>query len=283
MKEKTMKKRWLILFSLVTLISLLGVGLTGQEGNFTLPDNLAAQDYANIAWMITATIFVLMMTPGLAFFYGGMVRAKNVISTMLQSFIVMGVVSVIWVVFGFGLSFGNDIGGLIGNPADFFMLNHVGCENMGASGTAPLSQIDLGVTTIPLALFALFHESAQGFPVQLVMGLALGRIVMDGGSVYAGMLFHGLYNALTLIWSWMLQGECAHFYAISDSVTAQLGLTVAGALALMAVLYRLRRGGGSGEAPREEMDAGTSVLLLLSVLKMLSLGVLNGLSLFGVI
>lgn len=136
---------------------------------------------------------------------------------------------------------------------------------------------------VQAALFALFHESAQGFPVQLVMGLALGRIVMDGGSVYAGMLFHGLYNALTLIWSWMLQGECAHFYAISDSVTAQIGLTVAGALALMAVLYRLRRGGGSGEAPREEMDAGTSVLLLLSVLKMLSLGVLNGLSLFGVI
>ena len=58
-----MKKRWLILFSLVTLISLLGVGLTGQAGNFTLPDNLSAQDYANIAWMITATIFVLMMTP----------------------------------------------------------------------------------------------------------------------------------------------------------------------------------------------------------------------------
>ena len=117
---------------------------------------------------------------------------------------------------------------------------------------------------VQAALFALIHESAQGFPVQLVLGLALGRIVMDGGSVYAGMLFHGLYNALT-------------------STAAQLGLTVAGALALMAVLYRLRRGGVSGEAPREEMDAGTSVLLLLSVLKMLSLGVLNGLSLFGVI
>ena len=81
----------------------------------------------------------------------------------------------------------------------------------------------------------------------------------------------------------MLQGEYAHFYAVSNDVTAQLGLTVAGGLALMAVLYRLRRGGASGEAPREEMDGGTSVLLLLSVLKMLSLGVLNGLSLFGVI
>ncbi len=136
---------------------------------------------------------------------------------------------------------------------------------------------------VQAALFALIHESAQGFPVQLVLGLVLGRIVMDGGSVYAGMLFHGLYNALTLIWSWMLQSKYAHFNAMSESAAAQLGLTAAGALALMAVLYRLRRGGVSGEAPREEMDAGTSVLLLLSVLKMLSLGVLNGLSLFGVI
>lgn len=133
------------------------------------------------------------------------------------------------------------------------------------------------------ALFALFHESVQGFPVQLVMGLALGRIVMDGGSVYAGMIFHGLYNALTLIWSWLLQSEYAHFYAISDSLIAQAALTAAGGLALMAALCRLRRGGVSGEALREEMDAGVSVLLLISVLKMLSLGVLNGLNLFGVI
>ena len=63
-------------------------------------------------WMIlmTATIFVLMMTPGLSFFYGGMVGAKNVISTMLQSFIAMGLISVPWVVVGFSLCFGDDIG-----------------------------------------------------------------------------------------------------------------------------------------------------------------------------
>lgn len=136
---------------------------------------------------------------------------------------------------------------------------------------------------VQAALFALFHESAQGFPVQLAMGLVLGLIVMDGGSVYAGMLFHGLYNALTLIWSWMLQGEYVHFYAIPDSTAAQLGLAAAGALALMAVLCRLRRGGSSGEAPREEMDAGTGILLLLSVLKMLSLGTLDALRVFGMI
>ena len=67
-------------------------------------------DAADVAWLITATICVLMMTPGLSFFYGGMVGAKNVISTMLQSFIGMGIISVLWVVFGCSLCFGDDIG-----------------------------------------------------------------------------------------------------------------------------------------------------------------------------
>src|SRR5690606_12164697 len=63
-------------------------------------------DGADVAWMLTSTALVLIMTPGLAFFYGGMVKKKNVISTMFQSFICMAVVAVIWVVFGFSLVFG---------------------------------------------------------------------------------------------------------------------------------------------------------------------------------
>ena len=110
------------MFAAMTAVSVSGLFASSSEGQFDLPnDNL----WANIAWMITATIFVLMMTPGLSFFYGGMVRAKNVISTMLQSFIVMGAVSVIWVVFGFSLAFGNDICHIIGNPLDFLMFDGV--------------------------------------------------------------------------------------------------------------------------------------------------------------
>src|SRR6266851_3888787 len=80
----------------------------------------------DVAWMLTATGLVLLMTPGLSFFYGGMVRSKNVISTMLQSYIAMGVVSLIWVAFGFSLAFGDSIGGIVGNPATFFMFRGVG-------------------------------------------------------------------------------------------------------------------------------------------------------------
>src|SRR6201985_3860668 len=76
----------------------------------------------DIAWMLMSTALVLIMTPGLAFFYGGMVNKKNVISTMFQSFICMAIVTVIWIVFGFSLVFGDSVHGLIGNPATFFMM-----------------------------------------------------------------------------------------------------------------------------------------------------------------
>ena len=79
---------WLLVLASLLVMSFVGLRTDAQEGQFDLSgDHL----WANVAWMITATIFVLMMTPGLSFFYGGMVRKKNVISTMLQSFIVCGV------------------------------------------------------------------------------------------------------------------------------------------------------------------------------------------------
>jgi Amt family ammonium transporter len=86
------KKRWIVMMSLMVLLSIWGV-LTPESPELWMPDQYF--DAANVAWMITATIFVLMMTPGLSFFYGGMVGRKNIISTILQSFIAMGVISVI--------------------------------------------------------------------------------------------------------------------------------------------------------------------------------------------
>src|ERR1700733_15291198 len=80
----------------------------------TVPGNKI--DSGDTAWMLTATALVLIMTPGLAFFYGGMVTKKNVLSTMLQSFVCMGVITIIWVIFGFSLAFGDSLGGIIGDP-----------------------------------------------------------------------------------------------------------------------------------------------------------------------
>ena len=77
----------------------------------------------DVAWMLTAAGLVLLMTPGLSFFYGGMVSFKNVVSTMLQSLVALGVISLVWVVVGFSLAFGDSIGGVIGNPLTFLMFD----------------------------------------------------------------------------------------------------------------------------------------------------------------
>ena len=181
-KGREVKKRWIVLLFALATISVLGLVKSPSEGLFEMTnENL----WANMAWMITATIFVLMMTPGLSFFYGGMVRAKNVISTMLQSFIVMGVVSVIWVVFGFGLAFGNDLWHVIGNPVDFFMFDNVGMTNVTATESErvameEINEIGFATTTIPLALFALFQMKFAIITPSLITGSFAERVRFSG-------------------------------------------------------------------------------------------------------
>ena len=166
-----MKKRWYLFMAVLLLVCILGVIMpegTGDWGTLS-----ASIDRADVAWMITATIFVLMMTPGLSFFYGGMVGKKNVISTILQSFIAMGIISVLWVVVGFSLSFGDDIGGVIGNPATFFMFKGVGAEVN--EYLAP---------TIPLALFALFQMKFAIITPSLITGSFAERVRFSAYMVY---------------------------------------------------------------------------------------------------
>ena len=115
------------------------------------------------------------MTPGLSFFYGGMVGARNVISTMLQSFIAMGLISVLWVAFGFSLAFGDDIGGVVGNPLTFLMFQNVG----GDVYTTPTRHI-MGGATIPLALFALFQMKFAIITPSLITGSFAERVRFSG-------------------------------------------------------------------------------------------------------
>ena len=132
----------------------------------------------DLAWMMTAAGLVLLMTPGLSFFYGGMVQKKNVISTMLQSLIAMIVISVLWVVVGFSLAFGDSIGGVIGNPATFFMFRHVGTATH--PGLAP---------TIPLLIFALFHLKFAIITPALITGSFAERV-----RFWAYVLFMALFS-----------------------------------------------------------------------------------------
>lgn len=93
-------------------------------------------DKGDQAWMLASSALVLFMTPGLAFFYGGLVRRKNVLSVLMQCFLCMSIVTVLWVVVGFSMAFGSDVaGGFMGNPMDFFMLNGITAEEPWAPVT----------------------------------------------------------------------------------------------------------------------------------------------------
>lgn len=115
--------------------------------------------------MIVATAFVLLMTPGLGFFYGGMVGKKNVISTMLQSFMAMVIVTILWTVVAFGLAFGPTIGGIIGNPSHNLFFEGVGTNT--AWSLAP---------TIPFMLFALFQAKFAIITPALITGAFAERV-----------------------------------------------------------------------------------------------------------
>lgn len=164
-------------------------GLFAEEPSFVC--DLSQIDSADVAWLITATIFVLMMTPGLSFFYGGMVGAKNVISTMLQSFIAMGLISVLWVTFGFSLAFGDDIGGVIGNPLTFLMFDGVG----GGVYTTPTGKI-LGGATIPLALYALFQMKFAIITPSLITGSFAERVRFSAYMFFMIFFFVAIYCPL---------------------------------------------------------------------------------------
>src|SRR6266851_1580901 len=92
----------------------------------TLPNfDEGKYNVADIAWILVATALVFLMTPGLAFLYGGMVNRKNVLSTMMKSVVAAGVVGVLWIVVGYSLCFGDSINGVIGNPATHFFYKDV--------------------------------------------------------------------------------------------------------------------------------------------------------------
>ncbi|TDO70435.1 Amt family ammonium transporter [Flavobacterium chryseum] len=122
-------------------------------------------DTGDTAWMVVATALVLLMTPGLGFFYGGMVGKKNVISTMLQSFMAMVIVTVLWVVIGFGLCFGPTIGGFIGDPSSNIFFQGVSANT--AWELAP---------TIPMILFALFQAKFAIITPALITGAFAERV-----------------------------------------------------------------------------------------------------------
>ncbi len=130
-----------------------------------------ALDSGNAAWMITATALVLLMTPALAFFYGGMVRTKSVLNMMMMSFISIGTVALVWVVYGYGLTFGS--GTLIGDPSGFFGLNGISDDSSLAAGSG-----------VPFLVMAAFQATFAIITVALISGSVADRMKFASWTVF---------------------------------------------------------------------------------------------------
>ncbi len=149
---------------------------------------------ADIAWIIVATALVFLMTPGLAFFYGGMVHRKNVISTMIKSVVAAGIVSILWVTVGYSLCFGESIGGIIGNPFTHLFFK-------GVNSGAPWSL----APTIPLALFALFQLMFAIITPGLVVGAVAERIRFTSYILFIALFSIFVYAPIAH-WTWHPEG-----------------------------------------------------------------------------
>ena len=247
---KKFKKKWLIFMLLTTVLCISGA-MMPDSPELWMPD--AAVDTADVAWMITATIFVLMMTPGLSFFYGGMVGKKNVISTILQSFMAMGLISVVWVVVGFSLSFGDDIGGVIGNPLTFLMFRGVGAQ------THPLL-----APTIPLALYALFQMKFAIITPSLITGSFAERVKFSAYLVFMVLFCLFIYCPLAHC-TWHPEGLFRQ-WGVVDFAGGIVVHASSGVAALAGAIFLGRR------VRREHSDAPANIPYVVLGAAMLWLG-----------
>jgi len=173
-----MKRLWVLLLTILAILAF-PVSVLADEG--------AAIDTGDTSFILVSAALVFLMTPGLALFYGGMVRKKNVLSTMMHSFIIMGIASLLWVLIGFSLAFGTDHGGLIGS------LEWVGLKGVGMEPHESLG------STIPFLLF-------MGF--QMMFTIITAAII--SGSVAERMRFPAFIGFI-ILWLLVVYYPLAHW------------------------------------------------------------------------
>jgi Amt family ammonium transporter len=177
------------------VLFLIAIGALFAPGSSPFTATAGHQyNASDICFILLSTALVFLMTPGLAFFYGGMVHRKNIISTMIKSMVATGVVSILWIVVGYSLCFGESMGGLIGNPTTHLFFKDV------MSG-APWSL----APSIPLGLFAFFQLMFAVISPGLVVGAVAERIRFTAYTLFIA-LFSILVYAPIAHWSWHPEG-----------------------------------------------------------------------------
>jgi Amt family ammonium transporter len=183
-------------------------------------------DTGDTAWMLASSALVLLMTPGLAFFYGGMVRAKGVLNMLMMSISAMGVVTVLWVLFGYSMAFGNDVGNFMGNPMQYFGLKGLIGGNAvaavaadPATGTAAVDATNIALFgTIPQTVFVAFQLMFAIITVALVSGAVADRLKFGSWLVFAGL------------WATFVYFPVAHWVFAFDGYTGEHGGWIANKL-----------------------------------------------------
>jgi Amt family ammonium transporter len=203
-------------------------------------------NYADTAWVLMSAAMVLLMTPGLAFFYGGLVRRKNFLSTIMMSFACLGLIGVLWVVYGYSLCFGPDKAGIIGG-LDFFGLVGVGQE--------PSS---VYATTIPHLAFMIYQGMFAIITVALITGAVVERIKFSALMLFSVLWFTFVYTPVAH-WVWGNGGWLAKLGTL-DFAGGTVVHIAAGVSALsLALLLGPRR----GFKEKEPMEPGNIPMVAL--------------------
>ena len=155
-------------------------------------------DTGDTAWVLASAALVLLMTPGLAFFYGGMVRAKSVLNMVMMSVTTMGIVGVLWVVVGYSMAFGESIGGVVGNPLQFAFLKG-------------MMDPELATFTVPALVFAGFQAAFAIIAVALISGAVADRMKFSAWMVFSA------------VWALLVYFPAAHWVFSFDGGTAEKG------------------------------------------------------------
>jgi Amt family ammonium transporter len=192
-------------------------------------------DSGNTAWMIVATALVLLMTPGLAFFYGGMVRAKSVLNMMMMSFISIATIAVVWVIYGYGLAFGPDVaGGLFGNPADFVGMNSIDDTSSLAASAG-----------VPFYVMAAFQATFAIITVALISGSVADRMKFGTWIVFTVLWVTLVYTPIAHgVWGGGLLGSFSPTGVIDFAGGTVVHINAGAAGLALAILLGLRKGFG---------------------------------------
>ncbi len=203
-------------------------------------------DVGNTAWMLMATALVLFMTPGLAFFYGGMVRSKNVLGMLMQNFFAMGLMAILWVLIAFSLAFGNfGDGGFLGNFDFAFM------RDIGATTGDPAFAL-----TIPFILFCAYQMTFAVITPALITGATADRMKFKAYAVFIALWLILVYAPVA---HWVFGGGWLFALGALDFAGGAVVHINAGAAALAVILVLGRRRGW----PKEGMHPHNLPLTLL--------------------